>query len=87
MPDLICPQCAELWTSQPRDPTSMNALFYFAGYRRLDNRCRRFALTVPDGAHDRYSVAKELLAKEYPHLAHWSGEFICLTSEDVFKEL
>lgn len=65
----------------------MNALFYFVGYSFSGNKWWRFAVTVPDGPHERYAQAKDLLAKEYPELSRWSGEFICLTPDDVFKEL
>lgn len=65
----------------------MNALFYFSGYDRDQNCYWRFALTVLDGPHDRYAVAKDKLSDAYPQLRHWSGQFICLTTEDVFQEL
>lgn len=65
----------------------MKALFYFVGYNHKANEWWRFAVTVPDGPHDRYAVAKAMMVKKYPELRQWSGEFICLTPEDVFKEL
>ena len=65
----------------------MNALFYFAGYGFGGNYWDRFVLTVPDGPHDRYEAAKELLIKDYPELSNWSGQFVCLTTDDIFKEL
>lgn len=65
----------------------LNALFYFTAYHHQANERWRFAVTVPDGPHERYAQAKDLLRKEYPELSRWSGEFICLTPEEVFKEL
>lgn len=65
----------------------MKALFYFAGYNYKANKWWRFAVTVPDGPHDRYAAAKDMMVEEYPELRQWRGEFICLTPEDVFKEL
>lgn len=65
----------------------MNALFYFAGYNFSRNEWSRFLLTVPDGPHDRYEVAEELLIRGYPKLNRWSGQFACLTTDTVFKEL
>ena len=65
----------------------MKALFYFAGYHHRNNEWWRFAVTVPDGPHDRYAVARDMLASDYPDLTRWSGQFVCLTPDDVFKEL
>lgn len=65
----------------------MNALFYFAGYHFCNNEWWRFAITVPNGPHDRYAQARELLSKEYQQLSRWNGQFVCLTSDSVFKEL
>lgn len=65
----------------------MNALFYFAGYNHRNNEWWRWVLTVPDGPHDRYAQARDILADNYPDITRWSGEFICLTTEEVFKEL
>lgn len=65
----------------------MKALFYFAGYYFKNNEWWHFAVTVPDGPHDRYEQARGLLVAEYPQLNRWSGQFICLTPDDVFKEL
>ena len=65
----------------------MNALFYFAGCHPYANVWNRFLLTVPDGPHDRYEHAKGVLVMDYPELSRCSGTFVCLTPEDVFKEL
>lgn len=65
----------------------MNALFYFAGYSFSRNAWDRFLITVPDGPHDRHAQAKDILAGNYRDLTRWSGQFVCLTAEDVFKEL
>lgn len=65
----------------------MRALFYFTGYNFTSNQYWRFAISVPDGYHDRHAVAKDMLAEAYPRLSNWSGQFICLTPEEIFKEL
>ncbi len=65
----------------------MNALFYFSGYHFKNNEWWRFLITVADGPHDRWLAAKDLISREYPELNRWSGEFICLTPEYVFKEV
>lgn len=65
----------------------MNALFFFRGYSWRQNAWYRFAVTTPDGPHERYEVARIGLAQDYPHLSQWSGQFVCLTPDDVFLEL
>lgn len=66
----------------------MNALFYFAGYDFRNNCWVRFIFTVRNrDGEDRWALARSYIANEYPELSRWSGEFICLTSEDVFKEV
>ena len=65
----------------------MNALFYFAGYDHKRNQYQRFAVTVLDTPYDRYEAAKGLLMSAYPELTRWSGEYLCLTVETVFKEI
>lgn len=70
----------------------MNALFYFAGYHWSRNAWDRWVLTVPSGEQPgdpeaRYAAAVALLKDSYPEYARWSGRFICLTPDDVFKEL
>ena len=65
----------------------MKALFYFVGYNHKANNYWRFAITVADGHHDRYAVARDKLADAYPDLQGWLGAYICLTPEDVFKEI
>lgn len=65
----------------------MRALFYFSGYDARANNYWRFAISVPDGYHDRHAVAKDMLVEAYPRLSSWSGQFICLTHDEIFKEL
>lgn len=65
----------------------MKALFYMAGYHFSSNEWWRFVISVPDGPHDRYAVAKDLAAESYPELSRWSGKFLCLTPDDVFMEV
>ena len=65
----------------------MNALFYFAGYDHKHNQYQHFAVTVRETPFDRHGAAKDLLMHGYPELTHWCGEYLCLTSETVFKEL
>ena len=65
----------------------MNALFIFKGYNGDRKNYERFALTVPDGPDDRFGRAKEILEREHAHLRSWSGWFVCLTPDAVYKEL
>jgi hypothetical protein len=65
----------------------MNALFHFSAYYRAGNIYARFAITVPDGYHDRYAVALDQLKDSYPELSNWNGQFVCLTKDEVFREL
>ncbi len=65
----------------------MNALFYFTGYLHPAHDRRRFVLTTPDGPHDRFERAKEMLLTTLPNFSNWHGQFICLTPEEIFKEL
>lgn len=67
----------------------MNAAFYFDGYVFETNSRRRFLLTVKDGPHDRYEVAKELLIEAYPDVSvhSWSGVFICRTPDEFWREV
>lgn len=66
---------------------SVNALFYFKAYSHADNCWYRWALTVPDGPDDRYAAALDLLRDAEPTLTSWQGTFVCITNNDVFKEL
>lgn len=70
----------------------MNALFYFAGYHWSCNAWSHWLLTVPSGAQPgdpeaRYAAALAVLKEGYPEYSQWSGEFICLTPDEVFKEM
>lgn len=65
----------------------MNALFYFSGYYHAGNVYARFVITVPDSSNDRYALALELLTDSYPNLSNWHGQFVCLTQEQIFREL
>lgn len=65
----------------------MRALFYFSGYDFATNKYWRFVLSVNDGPHDRYASALDEVREAYPRLTNWSGQFICLTPEHIFKEL
>ncbi len=65
----------------------MNALFYFTGYLHPAHERRRFVITTPDGPHDRFAVAKDQLIEAMPNFSNWHGQFICLTLEEVFREL
>lgn len=65
----------------------MNALFFFTGYLHPAHDRRRFVITTPDGVHDRLAAARETLIAAMPNFSGWCGQFICLTPEDVFKEL
>ena len=72
----------------------MNALFYITVLRKAGEKWLAFVVTTPDGPHDRHAAVLDTFNAEFrreygpmndPARVH--AEFVCLTHEDVWKEV
>lgn len=72
----------------------MNALFYITVWRKRGEKWLAFVVTTPDGPHDRHAAVIDSFTKEFRReygpvngITRIHAEFVCLTPEDVWKEV
>lgn len=76
----------------------MKALFYITvlrepALRKPGEKWLAFTVTTPDGPHDRHAAVIDTFSKEFRREYGPTGpirihaDFICLTPEDVWKEV
>jgi hypothetical protein len=66
---------------------SMRALFFITVHDGSQWRC--FLVSTPDGLHDRHAAVLAAFEREHGPLdgRKVHAEFICLTPEDIWKEV
>lgn len=67
----------------------MNALFFITVHDNRALRWRCFLVSTPDGPHDRHAAVLDMFRKEHEpakdNKIH--AEFVCLTPEEIWKEV
>jgi hypothetical protein len=68
---------------------NMRALFFITVHDAHARRWRCFLVSTPDGPHDRHGAVLAAFEREHEPLSGRKihAEFICLTPEDVWKEV